>query len=108
MHLHYLQSGFLPLQWFSPPFSICVNSVDKIKKYAFVNELAEKLIHKFMPGAITIILKKREIVPDYISKDKIAIRVPANSIARKIASKFPVTATSANVHGRKARSAVFF
>ncbi len=88
------------------PLSICIDSVESISKYAEVNEAGSRLIKKFMPGAITIILKKKPIIPDYISVDTVAIRVPANEVARKIASRFPVTATSANIHGEKAATKI--
>jgi len=85
----------------SLPLPIALANVDEIGEYAFVNEIASKIAEEFMPGKITIILRKRDIIPDIISKDKIAIRVPANEIARKIAKETPITATSANIHGSK-------
>ena len=84
---------------FNMPLPICLHSVNEIKKYTYLNEVAEKIIKKFMPGKITIILNKKNSIPDYISRDKVGIRVPANDIAIKLARKFPITATSANLHG---------
>ena len=81
---------------------ICISSVKEIEKYAYVNELASKMAKKFLPGKLTIILYKKDIIPDYISKEKIAIRVPANEIAMQISKYFPVTVTSANLHGMAA------
>ena len=84
------------------PLPICVAGIDEIKKYAHVNEMAEKIAKKFLPGKLTIILYKKDVIPDYITKDKIAIRVPDNEIALKLAREFPITATSANLHGKMA------
>lgn len=84
---------------FTMPLSIAISSIDEIKEFAHMNEIAYKIAEKFMPGAITLILKKRRIVPDVLAKDKIGIRIPANEIALKIAKEIPITATSANLHG---------
>jgi len=85
----------------SMPLSISLSSIDEIGEYAIMNEMAEKVANSFMPGPITIILKKRECVPDIVASDKIGIRVPDCEIAREIAGNIKITATSANVHGGK-------
>ena len=36
---------------FSKPLSICVKDKEDIEKYAYVNDLAKKIIDKFLPGA---------------------------------------------------------
>ena len=85
---------------FDLPLSIAIASVDEINEYAYMNEIAYKIAHEFLPGAITIILKKRKVIPDIIAKEKIGISIPANEIALKIAKELPITATSANIHGK--------
>ena len=72
---------------------------EKIKEVAVMTSLAFKLARAFLPGALTIVLKKRDIIPDIVAGETIAIRVPNNQIAREIASEEPITATSANIHG---------
>ena len=86
---------------YNMPLPIVISSINKINEFAEMNEFATKLAKKFLPGKLTIVLKKRSIIPDYISKDKVAIRIPANEIALKLAHEFPITATSANLHGGK-------
>ncbi|RLF59929.1 MAG: threonylcarbamoyl-AMP synthase [Thermoplasmata archaeon] len=83
------------------PLAIMLSSVEEMGEYAFLNPLAEKIINAFMPGPITIILKKRDIVPDIISKDSVGIRVVDCQAAREIAAEVVITATSANLHGGK-------
>ncbi len=85
---------------------ICVSSIKEIEKYAYINEIASIMARKFLPGKLTIILYKKDIIPDYISKEKIAIRVPANKIALQLSKRFPITATSANLHGMMAPSEI--
>lgn len=64
----------------------------------------QKLIDAFMPGPITIILKKKSIIPDSVSAglDTVGIRMPSNKIANKIIeqSGVPIAAPSANISGR--------
>ena len=86
------------------PLSIAVSDYDEIKNNAFVNNTAEILIKTFLPGKLTLILKKKRTISDQITGglDKIAIRIPNNKIALEVLSRFgPLTATSANVHGNK-------
>ena len=90
----------------SLPLPVALSEKNEIEKYAFMNDVAKKIIDIFMPGRITIILKKKRGIPDIVSKDKIAIRIPANEIARELARDFPVTATSANIHGMSPPSTV--
>jgi len=65
---------------------------------------AEKLISKFWPGPITLVFKKSFIVPDEATAglDTVAIRMPANSIARMLIrlSECPIAAPSANLSGK--------
>lgn len=65
---------------------------------------ALRLAHMFWPGPLTMVLKKKDIVPDAVTAGlkTVAIRVPANDIALKLieASGVPIAAPSANVSGR--------
>ena len=86
------------------PLSIAVSNINEIKKNAFINHTAKVLIDYFLPGKLTLILKKKTVISDLLTGglDKVAIRIPDNSIALEIISNFgPMTATSANVHGDK-------
>ena len=69
-----------------------------------IPEVANKLIDKFWPGPLTIILRKKDIIPDVTSAnlDSIGIRMPDNEIARKLIelSNTTIAAPSANISGR--------
>lgn len=87
------------------PLSIMVGNEEEISKYAVIsNEIEEKIIKNFMPGPLTIILKKKTGIFDYISsgKDTIGIRIPDNKMIMSILkeSKLPVVAPSANISGK--------
>ena len=86
------------------PLIVHISGVDEI--YNLVSELpvaAQKLADAFWPGPLTIILKKSEIIPAVISGglDSVAIRLPDNSVARKIIREAgcPLAAPSANLSG---------
>ena len=82
------------------PLPVMVSDLSMMKKVAYITPRAKKIITKFLPGPLTIILKKKQIVPNSITKEKIAIRMPKNKIALHLAScSGPLTATSANIHG---------
>ena len=58
-----------------------------------------KLIEKFWPGPLTVVLKKRKIISDIITSglDSVAVRMPKNDIALKlIKCSTPIAAPSAN------------
>lgn len=64
---------------------------------------AAKLIERFWPGPLTVILKKRSNVLDIITakSDSVAIRMPNNKIALSLIKESgPVVAPSANKSGR--------
>ena len=82
------------------PLPIMVSDRAMMEKIAYISPQAKRLIKKFLPGPLTIIVKKKNIVPDIIAKEKIAIRIPKNNLALNLASSCgPLTATSANIHG---------
>lgn len=83
------------------PLPIAVSNFADIEEISFVNENARKLAKQFLPGSLTIILDKKDIIPDIVTGglNKIAIRIPKNPIALELLSKFgPLTVTSANIH----------
>lgn len=83
------------------PVSICLSQVEDIEKLAHLNASLKDLIGKILPGPYTLILKKKETVPSYITAgaDNIGIRIPDNAICRDLSREFPVTTTSANLSG---------
>ena len=89
---------------FSNPIHIAVSSLDEAEKYARVTEVARFLASRYLPGALTIVLKKTEVVPAMLvaGLDTVGVRIPDNKIILELAalSARPLTATSANISGR--------
>ncbi len=69
-----------------------------------VSDVANKLIEKFWPGPMTLIFKKKTLVPDSTTGglDTLAVRFPENEIAKALIEKsgVPIAAPSANTSGK--------
>lgn len=88
-------------------FPLIVNKENIFKVVDFIPPLAQKLIEKYWPGPLTLILPAKKNLPEEIVKEcKVAVRMPGSSFALKLieASPFPITATSANISGQKPSS----
>lgn len=86
---------------FDLPISVAVSCIEDLEKIAYVHNKTKKVIDQFLPGKLTIILKKKKTVPSIVTsnKENIAIRIPDNIIALELLSVFgPLTCTSANIH----------
>ena len=85
------------------PFTLMCGSLDDIKKYAYVNELAQKLIDAFMPGQFTIILQAKENLPrGVVSKEgNVGIRISDDKFVQNliIETGKPLLVPSANRSG---------
>ena len=87
------------------PLIVHLSNKEEITKYAYIsNEIEEKLIDTFMPGPFTLILKKKDIIPNNVSANlnTVGIRIPSNKITNKILSynNLPIAAPSANISGK--------
>jgi L-threonylcarbamoyladenylate synthase len=69
-----------------------------------IPEKLKPVLCKFWPGPLTVLLPKKDGVPDVVTAglDTVAVRFPAHPIARKIIEMcgFPLAAPSANLSGR--------
>ncbi|MGB9638750.1 MAG: L-threonylcarbamoyladenylate synthase [bacterium] len=85
---------------FDPLIVHIANKEDIYNYVENVNEEVLKLINEFWPGPLTLVLKKKKIIPDIVTAglDTVAIRIPANEIALKLIkySNLPIAAPSAN------------
>lgn len=72
--------------------------------YAYTNELYYKLAQAFMPGPLTVVLPKRDIVPASATGglDTVALRCPVHPVAHRLIelSGVPIAAPSANLSGK--------
>ncbi len=93
---------------YSKPFSLMLSDITKIKDIAYVSADEEKVIKKFMPGSITLILKKKDCISDLATagKDTVGVRIPDHEIALSILKSinYPLATSSANISGRNNNS----
>lgn len=87
------------------PLILHIPSVDCLGEYCKEIPLAAfQLAGQFWPGPLTLILKRREIVPDIVTAgmDTVGMRCPDHRITRAIltAAGRPVAAPSGNTSGR--------
>ena len=84
-------------------FPVMCADEEQIKSIAIVDEKAEKLIRAFMPGPITLILKKNPQIPDYVSNGgtTIAVRMATSKALEELIRKLnsPIFMSSANQSG---------
>ena len=83
------------------PLIVHLKNKDEIEKYAIIsNNIEQKLIDTFMPGPFTLILKKKDIIPNNVTcnMDTVGIRIPIDPIAHELLDRlsFPIAAPSAN------------
>ena len=87
------------------PLILHISDLEMIDSIATdINELERKLINTFFPGPLTIILKKKNVVPNIVTGnlDTVGIRMPSNDIAHNLIelANTPIAAPSANISGK--------
>jgi len=88
----------------SMPISLAVSSFEMLHEVAYVEQSYMGIITRLLPGPVTILLRKKPVVPDVLTahSEVVGIRFPENPIATRIISETgPITATSANLTGEK-------
>ncbi len=88
------------------PYTMMLGDPKDINKYAIINEATQRVIDKFMPGSLTILVPvKGDSVPAYVthSTGVIGLRVPSNEEALCVLSivGMPLLVPSANKSGSK-------
>ena len=86
---------------FDMPLSLAVNNMTMAEEVAELDENAHRLAKAFLPGPLTLLLKKKPILPDIItaSFQEVGIRIPDHPFALRLIDEFgPIISTSANIH----------
>ena len=86
------------------PLLILVSDEEMLKKYTKdITPFEEEVMHKFMPGKLTMLFKKNELLSDELTAGSpyIAIRIPDYKELLELIKKFnkPIISTSANITG---------
>jgi L-threonylcarbamoyladenylate synthase len=87
------------------PLLVLISDFLMLKKYCFVNLEQTEYLEKVWPGPVTVILKRRPILPNELTggQNSLAVRLPDSDFLIKIISVagFPVVSTSLNKKGDK-------
>lgn len=87
----------------SQPLSVAISSFEMLHEVASVDSESLEIITELLPGPVTVLLRKKDIVPDLLTaaSEVVGVRFPDNEIATRIIKETgPITSTSANVSGR--------
>ena len=87
------------------PYTMMLDSVEKIANYASIPNKYLPIIKKHMPGSLTILVKAKDNVPNYVTHNTgiIGIRIPSNKEALDLLKyvKKPLLVPSANKADQK-------
>ncbi len=88
---------------FNKPMHVVVADIEMAESIAEFSPLAQQVFEQFLPGALTVVLYKKPIVPDLLVSGLpgIGIRIPQNDFLLELSrtANMPITATSANQSG---------
>lgn len=94
------------------PIAIFAPSLENAKNFLVFNELEEKIAKKFMPGMITLILKKKPTkdcsikISKFLNQEAedLGLRIPNHKFCLELLSRFDgiIAATSANISNQDA------
>ena len=81
---------------------VLASSIEIVKQISIIDEFTEKIIKKYWPGPLTLILKLKDknLKESLNLEDKIAVRIPNSVCTLKLLNKYNLlVGTSANVSG---------
>lgn len=95
---------------YSNPIHIAVKTIEEAENYAYLNDAARYLAARYLPGALTLVLKKKETIPSMLvaGLSTVGIRIPKNPAILQLVEMTgkPLTTTSANISGKPGTYAV--
>lgn len=93
----------LKLRPIGKPIPILVRDLEMMGDYVCLTQEAKSLVERFMPGALTIVLKDKGRLPQLISASsgKTAVRISGHYFVTRLFGEIdtPITSTSANLSG---------
>ncbi|MFH5799431.1 L-threonylcarbamoyladenylate synthase [Haladaptatus sp. CMAA 1911] len=91
------------------PVSLAVPDVESAKRYARPTERELAFMEAFLPGPVTVLCEKLDVVPDVLTggRSHVGVRIPDQSLALELLERVsPITSTSANVSGRESATRI--
>ncbi len=82
-----------------------VDDTDMFAQYGLMNDSARMLVERYLPGALTLVVKKNKKCPQYFNtgSNTIGIRIPDHSFCLTLVRLLgtPIITTSANLAGEE-------
>lgn len=92
------------------PLAIIVRDVEMARKVACIDSKLEKALVHIWPGAVTLILRRKDKLSNLLSagKDTIGLRIPDYKLTHLLSENMgrPYVATSANISGQQATTRI--
>lgn len=86
------------------PVPTMVSSLAQLRMVACVDERTEKIVRAFMPGALTLVMRRQPALPDYMTNgwETIGVRMPDDPFVLKLIEGcgVPMLVSSANRSGK--------
>ncbi len=85
------------------PVSLAVPDVETIDRYAKLSDREREFAEAFLPGPVTLVVKRDSAVPDALTGglERVGVRLPDHPVALALLDRVaPLTATSANRSGQ--------
>lgn len=84
----------------SKPLAVLCADIGQIEEIAYITDGVRRLIDKFLPGALTIIVKAKNNIKESMNLDMVGVRIPNSSVALSILKENgPMATTSVNDSG---------
>jgi len=85
------------------PVSVAVSDLGMMEDIVYLGVKEKRFIDMFLPGPVTVVLKKKDKIPDILTSgsELVGIRFPAHDTTIKLIqlAGVPITSTSANISG---------
>lgn len=86
------------------PFALFFSEKMNIERYFYTSKLFYKIRENFLPGALTIVLRAKKIIPELLVKDGFSsLRIPKEKKILKLLELYnkPLAVTSLNISGQE-------
>ena len=70
---------------YTNPIHVAVHSLEAADKYAYMTKAAELLAKRYLPGGLTLVLRRREVIPPLLvaGKDTVGAERPTSIVAAR-------------------------